>query len=182
MAKKIKEDIDYGDTPERMDPSLERKISSPESPFAINPAFARAEKDVQRLMTNRFKQVAEKLREVTGRPITSVQVAMMIYQQQLQNLSTIMRIESQHKEQLENLSVQAALDEVQMPADWFEINAKLGQFDAPEFNMGTSEPPKISVGPDVDVTSEMHKRNLINAIIQGTAKKGHYILIIFVVC
>jgi len=175
MAKKIKEDIDYGDTPERMDPSLERKISSPESPFAINPAFARAEKDVQRLMTNRFKQVAEKLREVTGRPITSVQVAMMIYQQQLQNLSTIMRIESQHKEQLENLSVQAALDEVQMPADWFEINAKLGQFDAPEFNMGTSEPPKISVGPDVDVTSEMHKRNLINAIIQGTAKKGHYI-------
>ena len=175
MAKKIKENIDYGDTPERMDPSLERKISSPESPFAINPAFARAEKDVQRLMTNRFKQVAEKLREVTGRPITSVQVAMMIYQQQLQNLSTIMRIESQHKEQLENLSVQAALDEVQMPADWFEINAKLGQFDAPEFNMGTSEPPKISVGPDVDVTSEMHKRNLINAIIQGTAKKGHYI-------
>jgi len=175
MAKKIKEDIDYGDTPERMDPSLERKISSPESPFAINPAFARAEKDVQRLMTNRFKQVAEKLREVTGRPITSVQVAMMIYQQQLQNLSTMMRIESQHKEQLENLSVQAALDEVQMPADWFEINAKLGQFDAPEFNMGTSEPPKISVGPDVDVTSEMHKRNLINAIIQGTAKKGHYI-------
>ncbi len=175
MAKKIKEDIDYGDTPERMDPSLERKISSPESPFAINPAFARAEKDVQRLMTNRFKQVADKLREVTGRPITSVQVAMMIYQQQLQNLGTIMRIESQHKEQLENLSVQAALDEVQMPADWFEINAKLGQFDAPEFNMGTSEPPKISVGPDVDVTSEMHKRNLINAIIQGTAKKGHYI-------
>ncbi len=34
MAKKIKEDIDYGDTPERMDPSLERKISNPESPFA----------------------------------------------------------------------------------------------------------------------------------------------------
>jgi hypothetical protein len=175
MAKKIKEQIDYGDTPERMDPSLERKISSPESPFAINPAFARAEKDVQRLMTNRFKQVAEKLREVTGRPITSVQVAMMIYQQQLQNLSTVMRIESQHKEQLENLSVQAALDEVQMPSDWFEINAKLGQFDAPEFNLGDSEPPKISVGPEQDVSMEMHKRNLINAIIQGTAKKGHYI-------
>ena len=41
MAKKIKEQIDYGDTPERMDPSLERKISSPESPFAANPAFSK---------------------------------------------------------------------------------------------------------------------------------------------
>ena len=72
MAKKIKEQIDYGDTPERMDPSLERKISSPESPFAANPAFRKGEKDVQRLMTNRFKQVADKLRDVTGRPIPTV--------------------------------------------------------------------------------------------------------------
>lgn len=176
MAKnKIKEQIDYGDTPERMDPSLERKISSPESPFALNPAFARGEKDVQRLMTNRFIQVADKLRDVTGRPITSTQVAMMIYQQQMQNLRTIMQIESRHKEELENLAVEASLDEIQMPADWFEINAVLGPFDTPEFNMGGGEPPKVSVGPEMDVTMEMHKRNLINAIIQGTAKKGHYI-------
>ena len=90
MAKKIKEQIDYGDTPERMDPSLERKISSPESPFATNPAFRKGEKDVQRLMTNRFKQVADKLRDVTGRPITSQQVGMMIYMQQMQNIQTIL--------------------------------------------------------------------------------------------
>jgi hypothetical protein len=176
MAKnRVKEQIDYGDTPERMDPSLERKISSPESPFALNPAFVRGEKDVQRLMTNRFIQVADKLRDVTGRPITSTQVAMMIYQQQMQNLRTIMQIESRHKEELENLAVEASLDEIQMPADWFEINAVLGPFETPEFNMGGEEPPKISVGPEMDVTMEMHKRNLINAIIQGTAKKGHYI-------
>jgi hypothetical protein len=176
MAKnRVKEQIDYGDTPERMDPSLERKISSPESPFALNPAFVRGEKDVQRLMTNRFIQVADKLRDVTGRPITSTQVAMMIYQQQMQNLRTIMQIESRHKEELENLAVEASLDEIQMPSDWFEINAVLGPFDAPEFNMGGGEPPKVSVGPEMDVTMEMHKRNLINAIIQGTAKKGHYI-------
>jgi hypothetical protein len=177
MAKnRIKEDIDYGDTPERMDPSLERKISDPQSPFAINPAFVRAEKDVQRLMTNRFKQVADKLREVTGRPITSVQVAMMIYQQQLQNLQTIMGIERRHKEQLESLAVEAALDEIQMPSDWFEINAQLGPFESPEFNLGGGgTPPEMSVGEEMDVSSEMHKRNLINAIIQGTAKKGHYV-------
>jgi hypothetical protein len=176
MAKnKIKEQIDYGDTPERMDPSLETKISDPQSPFAVNPAFIRAEKDVQRLMTNRFKQVADKLRDVTGRPITSVQVAMMIYQQQIQNLQTIMGIERRHKEELEDLAVESALDEIQMPSDWFEINAQLGPFESPEFNLGGGELPSISVGDEMDVTSEMHKRNLINAIIQGTAKKGHYI-------
>lgn len=175
QKNRVKEQIDYGDTPERMDPSLERKISDPQSPFAINPAFARAEKDVQRLMTNRFRKVADKLREVTGRPISSVQVAMMIYQQQLQNFQTIRAIERSHKEQLENLAVEAALDEIQMPSDWFEINAKLGPFETPEFNLGSGSPPEISVGPEMDVTSEMHKRNLINAIIQGTAKKGHYV-------
>ena len=36
MAKKIKEQIDYGDTPERMDPSLERKISSPDVQVILN--------------------------------------------------------------------------------------------------------------------------------------------------
>jgi hypothetical protein len=174
-SKKLREDIDYGDTPERMDPSLERKISDPNSPFALNPAFTRREKDVEKIMTNRFKQVAQKLRDVTGTPITSRQVAMMLYQQQMSNLGMIMNIERQHKEELEELAIQASLDEIQMPEDWFEINAVLGPFEAPEFNLGGEMPPKISVGPEMDVRSEMHKRNLINSIIQGTAKKGHYI-------
>ena len=29
MARKLKEQIDYGNTPERMDPNLERKLASP---------------------------------------------------------------------------------------------------------------------------------------------------------
>ena len=175
MAKKIKEQIDYGDTPERMDPSLERKISSPESPFAANPAFRKGEKDVQRLMTNRFKQVADKLRDVTGRPITSQQVGMMIYMQQMQNIQTIMNIERSHKEELEQLAIDASLDEIQMPDDWFEINANLGPFESPEFKMGKPGEVTATVEPEMDVEMEKHKRNLINAIIQGTAKKGHYV-------
>jgi hypothetical protein len=30
MAKKVREQIDYGNRPERMDPNLERKLSDPE--------------------------------------------------------------------------------------------------------------------------------------------------------
>lgn len=176
---KIREQIDYGDTPERMDPSLERKISDPQSPFAVNPAFAKGEKDVQRLMVNRFKQVAEKLREVTGTPVTSQQVAQMIYQHNMRNTEIVMNIERNNKEQLESLAISSALDEAQIPEDWFEIKANLGQFTPPEFNLGADEQSdddtRISMGPEMDVTFEMNKRNLINAIIQGTAKKGHYI-------
>lgn len=176
---KIREQIDYGDTPERMDPSLERKISDPQSPFAVNPAFAKGEKDVQRLMVNRFKQVAEKLREVTGTPVTSQQVAQMIYQHNMRNMQIVMNIERNNKEQLESLAISSALDEAQIPEDWFEIKANLGQFTPPEFNLGadnqSDDDTQISMGPEMDVTFEMNKRNLINAIIQGTAKKGHYI-------
>ena len=39
MAKKLKEQIDYGTTPERMDPNLERKLASPENLYAQNPAM-----------------------------------------------------------------------------------------------------------------------------------------------
>jgi hypothetical protein len=59
MAKKIKEQLDYGDRPERMDPNLERKLASPEGLYAQNPAMKKKEGDVQRLVSNRFQKVAE---------------------------------------------------------------------------------------------------------------------------
>jgi hypothetical protein len=174
-SKKIKEQIDYGDTPERMSRSLERKISDPQSPFAVNPAFEKKEEDVQRLITNRFKKVAEKLRTLTGFPVTDQQVQMMLIQELRRAVYTVMRIESQHNQELVDLAIEASLDEIQMPEDWFEIDAHLGADQAPELPMGGGNPPKVSMGKEYDVTLEMHKRNIINAIIQGTSKKGHYV-------
>lgn len=174
-SKKIREDIDYGDTPERMSPSLERKISDPQSPFATNPAFVKREKDVQRLMTNRFKQVADKLRGVTGDSVTPQQIQEMIGRELMMATMQVMRIESQHIQELIDLAIESSLDEVQMPEDWFEIDAYLGPNQQVDLPMGGGEPPKVSPGKEYDVTTEMHKRNIINAIIQGTAKKGHYI-------
>ena len=59
MAKKIKEQLDYGDRPERMDPNLERKLASPEGLYSQNPAMKKKEGDVQRLVSNRFQKVAD---------------------------------------------------------------------------------------------------------------------------
>jgi hypothetical protein len=151
-SKRIKEQIDYGDTPERMSRSLERKISDPQSPFAVNPAFEKKEEDVQRLITNRFKKVAEKLRSSTGFPVTDQQVQMMLNMELIRAVNITMRIESQHNEELVDLAIEA-----------------------PELPMGGGKPPKVSMGKEYDVTLEMHKRNIINAIIQGTSKKGHYV-------
>jgi hypothetical protein len=189
---KIKEQLDYGDRPERMDPNLERKLSNPEGLYAKNPAMGKGAQDVQRLVSSRFGKVADKLKEVTGiDDISSKQVQGMIYQEMMRKLPNIMRIESAHKEELEQLAKEACLEETEIPEDWFEIEARLNRqaIDTSDFRFQKEKPeekekPKTTEIPSFDVDDltdeeilelEKHKRNIINAIIQGAAKKGHYI-------
>ena len=194
MANKIKEQIEYGDRPERMDPNLERKLASPENLYAQNPAMKKGPEDVQRLVSNRFQKVAEKLSQVTGIDnLSSQQVQGMVYQEMMRKLPGIMRIETAHKEELEELAKEAALEETEIPADWYEIEALLNRqpIDTGNFRMNPEdeedeeededEKPEIPSFDVEDLTDEelleleKHKRNIINAIIQGAAKKGHYL-------
>jgi hypothetical protein len=194
MAKRVKEQLDYGNRPERMDPNLERKLASPENLYAQNPAMKKGPEDVQRLVSNRFQKVAEKLSQVTGIDnLSSQQTQGMIYQEMMRKLPSIMRIEGQHREELEELAKEAALEETEVPADWYEIEALLnrqpintGNFrmkpeDEEEEEEDENEAPEIPSFDVEDLTDEeileleKHKRNIINAIIQGAAKKGHYL-------
>ena len=196
MAKKIKEQLDYGDRPERMDPNLERKLASPEGLYAQNPAMKKKEGDVQRLVSNRFQKVAEKLSEVTGiENLSSQQTQGMIYQEMMRKLPNIMRIESAHREELEQLAIDASLEESEVPVDWYKIEAYLNRepIDTSNFRMKPEDDEDEEEEKDEeneleipsfeieDLTKdeifelEKHKRNIINAIIQGAAKKGHYI-------
>jgi hypothetical protein len=194
MARKIKEQLDYGNRPERMDPNLERKLASPENLYAQNPAMKKGSEDVQRLISNRFQKVAEKLSQVTGiENLSSQQTQGMVYQEMMRKLPSIMRIEAQHREELEQLAIDASLEETEVPADWFAIEAMLnrepintGDFrmkpeDEEEEEEDENETPEIPSFDIEDLTDEevleleKHKRNIINAIVQGAAKKGHYI-------
>lgn len=195
MAKKIKEQLDYGDRPERMDPNLERKLASPEGLYAQNPAMKKKEGDVQRLVSNRFQKVAEKLSEVTGiENLSSQQTQGMIYQEMMRKLPNIMRIEAAHRDELEQLAINAALEESEVPVDWYKIEAYLNRepIDTSNFRMKPEDDEKEDEEEEEneleipsfeveDLTKdeifelEKHKRNIINAIIQGAAKKGHYI-------
>jgi hypothetical protein len=192
MAK-IKEQIDYGGRRERMDPNLERKLGSPENLYAQNPAMKKGPADVQRLVSQRFGKVADKLKEVVGNQnISSQQVQGMIYGEMMRRLPNIMRIEAAHKEELEQLAVEASLEEGEVPEGRYQIDAQLGQPDTGDFRFepeDDEEEDEEEEKEELDIPSfdvedltdeeqlelEKHKRNIINAIIQGAAKKGHYL-------
>ena len=109
--KRIKEQIDYGDYPERMDPSLERKLGDPESPYAKNPALKRSEADVQKLVTNRFKQVVDKLRSASGKEtlVTPRNLFQMLLAESYRKIPMIWRIEQQNVEELKSLALKTCL-------------------------------------------------------------------------
>lgn len=199
MAKNIKEQIEYGGRRERMDPNLERRLSDPESLYAKNPAMRKGAQDVQRLVSSRFGKVADKLKEVTGNQnISSKQVQSMIYGEMMRRLPSVMSIESRHRDELEQLAVEASLNEAEVPEGWFEIEPSLNRqpIDVSNFRYQPDEPddeeedddeeeekeplniPSFDIEDltDAEVLElEKHKRNIINAIIQGAAKKGHYL-------
>jgi hypothetical protein len=153
------------------------------------------EGDVQRLVSNRFQKVAEKLSDVTGiQNLSSQQTQGMIYQEMMRKLPNIMRIEAAHRDELEELAIEAALEESEVPVDWYKIEAYLNRepIDTSNFRMKPEEEDdeeekdeeeemEIPSFEIEDLTKdeifelEKHKRNIINAIIQGAAKKGHYI-------
>lgn len=191
MAK-IKEQINYGDRPERMDPNLERKLGSPESLYAKSPALKKGAADVQRLVSSRFGKVADKLKQVSGiQDISSEQVKGMLFQEMMSKVPGITRIEGRHKEELEQLAIEACLEETQVPEDWFTIEALLNRapINISDFRMQSTKPkkkedeetPEIPSFDVEDLTDEevmeleIHKRNMINALVQGAAKKGHYV-------
>jgi hypothetical protein len=192
MARKLKEQIDYGTTPERMDPNLERKLASPDSLYATNPAMKKGAADVERLVSKRFQKVADKLRQVTGiEDLSSKQVQGMVYQEMMRKLPNIMRIEAANRDELIELAKEASLDDAEVPKGRYQIEASLGMPDTGNFRMepedeedeeeDKEEKLKFSSFDLDELTDEeileleKHKRNIINALIQGAAKKGHYL-------
>ena len=184
--KIIEAPVDYGDYPERMDPSLERKLGSPESLYAKNPAFRKGASDVERLVGGRFKEVVDRVRDAYNQPnLSSDQVKRQIMMQMNMLTMQVMRIEGQHNEELVDLALELALEETGTDRDWYQFDLTLGGTPPQTggFQMKQKEKPKFEIPQsfDIDVEtdeeqfqSEVDKRNVINLIIQGEAKKGHY--------
>ena len=197
ISKKIMEQIDYGDYPERMDPGTERRLSDPEQNlYGRNPAMPRGTLDVQKIASERFKEVVDKLRNAIDQPnLTSNVAQRLINNEFLSAVSAAKRIERRHKDRLERLAIKAAFDATETNEGDYIVDATLT--DAPglissegfKFKPKTrlpiqnpyqepgSEDERTKTGFDSETffQLEVHKRNIINGIIQGSSKRGHYI-------
>jgi hypothetical protein len=134
------------------------------------------------------------LKKSANIPNLSPNAVQSLYMQMMSRIPYIMQIEAANKEELEQLAIQASLDETEVPEGWVDIQANLGvPIDVSNFRYQPEEPEdeedeeekkeKLKLSSfDVDELTdeeqlelEKHKRNIINAIIQGAAKRGHYI-------
>lgn len=194
--------IDY-DGPERMDPSIERKILGKETPYSNHPAMPKMSRDfIELVSSKRFKDTVTKLRSAlttsvgstasltTGNPLTNL---LMLVQSAL---SQSMRIERDNKQTLEKLAVALVTKELSIPKGALQFDAKLiglGQSESTEKMRRQSEEPsreemtdlfKDAANHENDIEAfldamdtfdkEKSKRRLINSLIGGAAKKGQY--------
>jgi len=191
--------IDYGDRPERMSPDVEGKINRGETPLSKNPAFPDIQGGQvpqtfeQLIASKRFKDVVDKVKRYTGQENISGQNALMQLQMaMMRGVQELFRIQANHKEYLENLAVDLVRKEMGVRPDQLQYDAKLvgmGEIDMEGFSKHGEEPEEEEIEQnfqqqeeDIEdfITAferfdiEKAKRRFINALIQGSSKKGHY--------
>jgi len=198
LKKDTKEAIEYSGS-ERMNPDLERKLKLQQTTLSKNPAFPDEDKNgvpdtfEELVASKRFKDVVEKVKRYTGMQEITGQNAFMQLQRALMGaVQKVLQIESQNKDYLEKLAVKLVKDEMGI-TDQFQFDAKLvpmGGIDQSRFQKQGEEPEEEEIEAQFgqqaeqdleDFMSAMEKfdrekakRRFINALIQGSSKKGHY--------
>jgi len=194
--------IDY-EGPERMDPSIERKILDKSTPYSKHPAMPKMNRDfVELISSKRFNDTVGKLRSALERSVGSTRH--LTTGNPLMNLMglvmTALRqsglIETRYKEELENLAVELVKKEMAIPPGSLQFDAKLmgmGQSESTQNMRRQAEEPSREEMMDAFKSAQDHendveafldamdnfdreraKRRMINALIGGAAKKGQY--------
>jgi hypothetical protein len=178
-----------------MDPNLERKLMSGQDIYSSNPAMKKGPEDVQRLVSQRFGKVVDSLKQVTGiQDLSPANVKQMLMGEMMNATYDVMRRESRHKEELKELAKKISFDETEFDESWVNLEMYLNEepIDVSNFRYQPEEDDEDEDGeekqnlafPSFDIEDltpqeqfelEKHKRNIINALVQGAAKKGHYV-------
>jgi len=192
----LKEDItempmDF-DTPDRPYQGIQTKLSQGDTPLKKVPLPQTGDepnKNYQELLASeRYRQVIAKVREYTGvqTPIRGEEGVMPLAQMMMSAHNEIVNTERNHREALENLAVELVKKEMSIPDDALQFDAKivgLGEIDTENFNrennqeeenMGEVEVEEDLADDLATMNLEKAKRRLINNMIQGASKKGHY--------
>jgi hypothetical protein len=182
-----------------MSPDVEGKINRGETPLSKNPAFPDIQGGQvpqtfeQLIASKRFKDVVDKVKRYTGQENISGQNALMQLQMaMMRGVQDLFAIQRNNKEYLENLAVDLVRKEMGVRPDQLQYDAKLvgmGEIDMEGFSKEGEEPEEEEIEQnfqqqeeDIEdfITAferfdiEKAKRRFINALIQGSSKKGHY--------
>ena len=181
FIKLMEAPIDY-EGPERMAGDVERKILGKQTPYSNFPAMPKMDRDfVELISSKRFKDSVEKVRMAMGDTRTiqggnALSQLMMTVGQAMQRL---MMIQSQSKEELEDLAVELVVKELGIPEGAMQFKAELvtqpmaaaeGMKSEPE--MPSEEEVEELMGDIENFNLERAKRRFINSLIQGAAFKG----------
>jgi hypothetical protein len=178
------------DTPDRPYQGLQDKLSQGDTPLKKIPLPSTGDenKNFQELLASeRYKQVIAKVRQYTGveTPMVGERGVMPLAQMMMAAHNEIVQTESQHREALEQLAIELVMKEMGIPEGELQFDAKIvgmGEIDQSNFNREVEQQPNVDpvdveqdLMSDLDgMTMEKAKRRLINNMIQGASKKGHY--------
>ena len=187
--------IDYGGRSERMSPDIEQKLRSQEHPLGGHKAFPDVDGNgipdnfEELISSQRFQDVVQKVKDATGVENVDQRALMSLQPMLMQAAQRVMEIESENKQALEELAVELVIDEMGIPENDLQFDAKLGkpnmegiqqkpqekkkkkkkELEFPNFEMEDEAAKRLE-----KLDLEKQKRRFINSLIQGSAKKAHY--------
>jgi hypothetical protein len=199
MDEFLKE-IEY-EGPERMEPGIERRITTKTTPYHEHPAFEDMDEDfLDTVASKRFKDSVEKVRRYLG-DTTIIQGSnplMQLMSSVMRALQKIMTFEGRNKERLEEMAINLVMKELEIPEDSLQWDVKLvqGGMSAAEGMQAVSQNPTEDEVEDAFEMAEQHtdelddfmnamdkfnlekaKRKFINSLIQGAAFKGGHMYV-----
>lgn len=160
---------------ERMHPSIERKLTDKTHDLGGHPAFPPSmggQSFEEKIASQRFKDVVGKVKRYSGAETINQEVLIKA----LNALKTVLEIEKNHKDELQKLAVKLVKKEFGLK-DEIDLIPDMGE--QPDISdMKVDEPEEEYQPEDVsdmeNAEEEVKKRRLVNALIQGASKKGHY--------
>jgi len=204
VLKLIKEDmIPYGENPNRINPSIERRLSNRQNPLGANPAFPEGtpQSNFEEIMASeQFKNSIEKIKTYAGRKNVRVVDGrgviqpMALIQLQMSLVRDMIRKERNHKPQLEKLAIRLLKQDFNIPG---ELQTKVEdgrtiyydgtlQYDVSltlpvnlddaqtEMEMQMQQEPEEVIENIEELDLEVAKRRFLNAMMAGAAFKGQY--------
>jgi len=179
--------IDY-EGPERMEPGIERKITSKETSYHNFPAIPKMDKDfIELISSKRFKDSVDKVRRYVGntRVIQGNNPLNQLMSTVMQSMQQIIGIQMRNKEDLEQLAIKLVKKEMGIPEGAMQFKAELvmqpmgaaeGMQTEPE--LPSEEEIKEFMGDMENFNLERSKRRFINSLIQGAAFKGGHMYVL----